>query len=155
MNDELPKDPALQAAVDLLRAPVPLVPGLTLRVNRDRHRVDARTRGIRMLVAAAAVLVLTFAAARLNRPGAAVTFALDAPAVRSVSLVGDFTDWRSDKVRLNRAADGTWHVTLRLQPGRYRFAYVVNDHDWRPDGRAAAVPDDFGRPTSILTVASR
>ncbi len=82
-----------------------------------------------------------------------VTFSIAAPAVKSVALVGDFTDWRSDRVQLERSSTGMWQATVRLAPGRYRFAYLVDNNQWRADSNSAAAPDDFGRPTSIVTVA--
>jgi 1,4-alpha-glucan branching enzyme len=84
--------------------------------------------------------------------GRTITFALVAPSVRSVSLVGDFTDWRPDRVRLQRASTGVWHATVTLRPGQYRFAYLVDNAEWRADTREATAPDDFGRPTSVVTV---
>ncbi len=155
MNDGRPQDDSLQAAIDALRAPVSIAPGLADRIARSR-----RARSIRSRAAAAGVLVIALLIGVLKLlpfAGAesAVTFALDAPEGRSVSLVGDFTDWQPGRVRLTQSHDGKWKVTLHLQPGRYRFAYVVDDRDWRPDGRAAMVADDFGRPTSVLTVAAR
>jgi len=84
-----------------------------------------------------------------------VTFAVRAPTIAGVSLVGDFNEWETDRVRLTPKGKDRWEVTLRLPPGRYRFAYVTDGGDWLPDAEAAPVPDDFGRPTSVLTVASR
>jgi 1,4-alpha-glucan branching enzyme len=81
-----------------------------------------------------------------------ITFALVAPASAGISLVGDFTGWETDRVRLTRAGGDRWEVTLHLPPGRYRFAYVTDGGEWLPDPEAAPVPDDFGRPTSVLTV---
>jgi hypothetical protein len=74
--------------------------------------------------------------------------------VRSIALVGDFTDWRSDRVQLKRTGAGLWQATVKLHPGRYRFAYLVDHDQWRADSRAASAPDDFGRPTSVLTVVA-
>ena len=57
-------------------------------------------------------------------------------------------------VALQRHSSGTpvTQATVKLHPGRYRFAYLVDHDQWRADARAATAPDDFGRPTSILTV---
>ncbi|HEX3929041.1 MAG TPA: isoamylase early set domain-containing protein [Gemmatimonadales bacterium] len=152
MNDE-PLPDALRGVVDTLRQPVAVARGLEGRArHRQRRRRLARATG-------GAALLLTLGIALIlgrDRTGErAVTFALDAPHGRSVALVGDFTDWRTDRVHLTHAATGEWHVTLHLPPGRYRFAYLVDNAEWRADSHAAPALDDFGRPTSVLTVAAR
>ncbi len=55
-----------------------------------------------------------------------VTFALYAPGKQFVSLIGDFNDWDPNEHMMNRSPDGTWWLTLPLEPGRYRYQYKVN-----------------------------
>jgi len=152
MTDGIEPGDALDRAVDALRQPVPIRPGLARRAgDRLRRRRTARVvRGIAVVLLVGLIdLVL------LRRPsGTSVTFAITAPSVRSIALVGDFTDWRSDRVQLKRTGAGLWQATVKLHPGRYRFAYLVNHDEWRADSRAASAPDDFGRPTSVLTVVA-
>lgn len=150
MTDELHAADPLLEAVRLLQRPVPIAPGLDRRARtrqrrRNRLRVSSSVTGIAL--AAALIAVVSRRSA-----GIPVTFALTAPAVRSVSLVGDFDDWRTDRLQLERNSAGEWQATVKLQPGRYRFAYLVDNEQWRADGRAPSAPDDFGRPTSVLTV---
>ena len=45
-------------------------------------------------------------------------------------------------------------MKLKLPPGRYRFAYVTDEGDWLRDADAAPALDEFGTPTSVITVAS-
>jgi hypothetical protein len=149
MSDELSPDDPLQRAVDALRRPIDVAPGFPERTRR-RARRRIVSRGIRVTMLVVAIGIADFL--WRQHDGTAVTFALTAPAVRSVALVGDFTDWRTDRVELHRAAGGEWTATVRLAPGRYRFAYLVNQDEWRADARAASAPDDFGRPTSVVTV---
>jgi hypothetical protein len=155
MSDALhPGDP-LDRMADQLRQAVPVVAGLEERVaaRRRRHRRQAAfTRGAGALLAVALTTVLARDALRTGIP---VTFELTAPQVGSVALVGDFTDWQADRVRLKAEGGGEWKVTLRLPPGRYRFAYVLDDGEWRGDASAAPALDDFGRPTSVMTVAGK
>lgn len=144
-------DPRVDRAVNELKRPVPIAAGLASRARRR-----ARRRVITRVASGGAVLALAVFLTLAERPGGsgtAVTFAINAPAVRSVALVGDFNDWRSDRIQLERGSAGQWRATLKLRPGRYRFAYVVDRAEWRADDHAASAPDDFGRPTSVLTVA--
>jgi hypothetical protein len=43
-------------------------------------------------------------------------------------------------------------VTITLPPGRYRFAYETDEGQWLADAHAAPALDEFGTPTSVLTV---
>jgi hypothetical protein len=86
--------------------------------------------------------------------GQPVQFLLVMPAAREVSLVGDFNDWDTADLPMERAArEGVWTVTVPLAPGRYRYTFVVDGTRWIPDpGAPRGVEDDFGRPSSVITV---
>jgi len=79
-------------------------------------------------------------------------FMLVAPDARNVSLVGDFNDWEHGRNPLQRQ-NGVWTVTVPLRPGRYNYAFLVDGERWTPDPTAPRdVGDDFGRPSSVITV---
>ena len=86
-----------------------------------------------------------------------VQFVLVAPDARSVALVGDFNDWQEGTTPLRAAAEGrVWSVEVPLTAGRHRYAFVVNGEEWVPDPTAPrAAGDDFGVPSSVVTVAGR
>jgi hypothetical protein len=84
-------------------------------------------------------------------------FVLVAPDARQVSLVGDFNDWDRGATPLVHVAQGerggVWTVELPLRPGRYSYAFLVDGHRWTADpNNPRAVGDDFGRPSSVVTV---
>jgi 1,4-alpha-glucan branching enzyme len=83
-----------------------------------------------------------------------VQFVLVAPEAASVSLVGDFNDWDVSATPLMRGGgDGVWAVTIPLNPGRYRYSFLVDGTTWQRDPQAArTVEDEFGRPNSVLTI---
>jgi 1,4-alpha-glucan branching enzyme len=143
----------LEAAVAVLRHPAPVAPGFAERTRQRaghlRRRRQWLTGSTTLAAAVALVVVLTD---RETVMPAGVTFALNAPSSTSVSLVGDFNDWDSEQTRLERGRDDEWTVTLDLPPGRYRFAYVTDDGTWLPDPKAPPTVDEFGEPTSVLTV---
>ncbi len=98
-------------------------------------------------------------------PGAARTrdtvfvtrFVLVAPGAKRVTLVGDFNDWDRAATPLVPASHGgqggVWTVELPLQAGRYAYAFLVDGDRWTADPAAPpAVGDDFGRPSSVVTV---
>lgn len=153
MSDELRDDDPLRRMTEALHAPVAVRPGLMAR-SRARARTAQRRRvGVSLAGAAALAVVLVWRTPRGDGLEA-VTFALRAPPSTPITLVGDFNDWQTGGVPMHRTADGGAAATVRLRPGRYRFAYVTAGGEWIPDERAAPVTDDFGRPTSVVTVVA-
>ncbi len=55
-----------------------------------------------------------------------VTFALFAPGKKFISLVGDFNCWDPNTHRMQVTADGTWWITVDLEPGTYRYQYEID-----------------------------
>jgi hypothetical protein len=118
-------------------------------------------------VLAAIVIVGARSATRLLSPGsglqaaaplpagapAVVRFVLVAPRARTVALAGDFDGWDRSRLPMRREAAGIWTVDVPLAPGRYDYAFVVDGGSFVADPAAPpAVGDDFGRPTSVVTV---
>ncbi|HZD03584.1 MAG TPA: glycogen-binding domain-containing protein, partial [Longimicrobiales bacterium] len=80
-----------------------------------------------------------------------VRFHLDAPGARSVSIVGDFTGWRSSE-HLTQTAPGLWTVVVAVEPGIHEYAFVVDGDRWVQDPLAERVDDGFGGVNSRLAV---
>jgi hypothetical protein len=153
-RDELHPDEKLHRAVDALRATPVLAPGLAERTVRRGRKHAARRR---LGISTVSLSLAAFAVIAIVRPSeddGYETFALVAPSSAGVSLVGDFTDWETNRVRLEPTGDDRWEVKLKLPPGRYRFAYVTDEGDWVADPDAPPALDDFGGPTSMITVSS-
>ncbi|AHG92077.1 glycoside hydrolase family 13 domain protein [Gemmatirosa kalamazoonensis] len=82
-------------------------------------------------------------------------FYIVAPGAKQVALVGDFNDWDQAKTKLTpvKNGNGLWSIDVQLPPGVYSYAFLI-DGEWKADPRAPRVAgDDFGRPSSIVTVA--
>lgn len=137
------------------------------RVPWLRRQWTIRLTPLRGLGLAAGLAALLLSARLLDRglaptasqreeeaPASRLTqFVLVAPEASGVTLVGDFNDWSMSATPLERAeGDGVWHVTVPLEPGRYRYAFVVNGSIWRIDPEAPAAEDEFGHPNSVVTV---
>jgi chromosome partitioning protein len=80
-----------------------------------------------------------------------VVFALEAPQAQRVQLVGDFNRWMLDGNEM-RLLGNVWTQVLRLQPGRYRYRYVV-DGRWCSDPSNTDVePSPYGGENSVCVV---
>jgi len=84
-----------------------------------------------------------------------VTFVFMAPGARTVTVAGDFDGWDRVQMPMRRDASGLWTLDVPLPPGRYQYAFVVDGRRFVADPAAPrAVGDDFGQPTSVVTVAA-
>ncbi len=71
-------------------------------------------------------------------------FRFKAPEARSVVLVGDFTHWQAGGIPLSRGDQGVWRTSVKLQPGRHSYRFIV-DGEWRDDPECTIrVANPFG-----------
>src|SRR5574341_199836 len=160
------EDDIVDRMIRQLRRPVSIDPALDARVMQEiaddaRPQTPARRPPLRSLplLAAAAVLGAVLVArpwTRADRPDV-FQFVLVAPQAASVSLVGDFNDWDPARSPMRTAGSrGIWATVVQLAPGRYRYAFLVNGVEWRADrGAPRAMDDEFGTPSSVVTVGGR
>jgi hypothetical protein len=73
---------------------------------------------------------------------------------KSVALAGDFNRWDASATSLTEMADGTWSRTLRLAPGRYEYAYLVDGKRWVADRFARVSHDAFDIKSSVVDVTA-
>lgn len=80
-------------------------------------------------------------------------FSFTAQAAGQVYLVGDFNNWRLDESsKLWDQGKGSWQKRLHLEPGRYRYKFVV-DGKWVPDpSNNLAEPNPFGGIDSVIEI---
>ena len=87
---------------------------------------------------------------RLTSDG--VVFSLQAPEAHRVQLVGDFNGWTPDDTDM-KPAGPVWTRVVKLEPGRYRYRYIV-DGQWQSDPlNELREPTPFGGDNSVLELA--
>jgi hypothetical protein len=174
-------DDAVERIARHLRRPVQIDPAFDGRVMREITALPAPGRATwlgemwRWLrrphqftltplggLAATAVLVAVVLLSRMDAGSPALPqtashafqFVLVAPRATQVSLVGDFNDWDVARTPMRRAGGETlWTAVVPLAPGRYHYAFLVDGSRWQADPAApAARDDDFGSPSSVVTV---
>jgi len=82
-----------------------------------------------------------------------VQLSLEQPQATTVHLVGDFNGWTVNAQSVcERQTTGRWHRPLELNPGRYRYQFVV-DGRWMPDPTNPRTErNPFGSVDSVLIV---
>ena len=82
-----------------------------------------------------------------------VTFVFQpANGCQRVALVGSFNDWAPEACSMARQKDGSFRKKLSLQPGEYRYRFLV-DGEWITDPQAdSVVPNAFGTTDSLVKV---
>ena len=154
------EDDIVERMIRQLRRPVTVDPALDARVLQEITAPRPSQRSVWPWLAAAALLGAVMIWRPWSRGSGAdrpdtLQFVLIAPQANSVSLVGDFNDWDPKRSPM-RTANGIWAAVVQLAPGRYRYAFLVNGVEWRADPGAPAVRDDeFGTPSSVVTVGGR
>ena len=114
-------------------------------------------------VAAAAALIVFFAFTFIfNTPdtypicSAEVKFSLkiNDNKAHTVAVAGDFNGWNPQANLLeDLEGDGIWTGTLKLEPGRYEYMFVLDGEKWFPDPNALRyVKDGFGNRNAILEI---
>ena len=144
-----------------LRYPVPINPALNERVLAEISRSPVTRRPALAwmgLALAAGLALIAFVTSRKSTAAEneGVAFSLDAPQATQVSLVGDFNNWDPAATPLAKGSAGRWEAVVPLTPGRYQFTFVIDGSRWvRDPALPQAVGDDFGQPTSVITVLHR
>lgn len=83
-----------------------------------------------------------------------VVFTFEHPQARSVSLIGSFNQWnpRGFEMR-SRGQEKVWVLELRLPPGRYEYAFIVDGEVVKTDPTSPfSERDGFGNQNSIIFV---
>jgi hypothetical protein len=75
------------------------------------------------------------------------------PDAQMVQVAGDFNEWNPARTPLEPTGTGAWTVTLPLEPGRYKYKFVVDGQMWMADPFAPEQDDDgFGSQNAVLDV---
>lgn len=79
-------------------------------------------------------------------------FKLFAPEASEVFLVGDFCNWQGGDCPMRRLKDGSWKKSLKLDPGRYEYRFVVDGHWWTDPENPDRQENPYGQHNSVLVV---
>lgn len=84
-----------------------------------------------------------------------VVFRYKNPDASKVYIAGDFNGWNSEKDLMAKDEKGVWSITLNLNPGEYKYKFVV-DGNWITDPSNPNQADDgYGGKNSVVKVPVR
>ena len=90
----------------------------------------------------------------VSADGVKFTFKPESPA-NKVFLAGTMNGWKPDNPQyaLNDLdGDGVWEITVKLDPGSYKYKFVV-DGNWTTDkANPKTAPDGYGGKNSVVEV---
>lgn len=81
-----------------------------------------------------------------------VTFALEKAGAKDVSVIGSFNGWEPGRheMRFDKEKN-EWILTIKLPPGQYEYAFMINGEKIIPDPKAAFTRfDGFGSRNSVI-----
>ena len=71
----------------------------------------------------------------------------------SVQIAGEFNDWKPQPLRIDE--DGLWQTSLKLEPGGYRYKFIV-DGEWLTDpANQSTAPNPYGGMDSFIEIPNR
>ncbi len=132
-----------------------------------RARTGTIAIPIALIVAAACLSCAGLFERRVDSPetnDGIVVFRFRSPSARTVQVAGDWpgNNWgRGDAesgevlVGLMRATgdEGVWEIEVALEPGRYRYRFLVNESLWMLDpGNPRIVDDGRGGKANLLVM---
>ena len=133
-------------------------------IDRFKKQISIPRLSFRLVgVAATAVLIVflafTFVFNTPDTPSicsAEVQFSLkiNDDKAHTVAIAGDFNGWNPQaNILEDTEGDGIWTGTLKLEPGRYEYMFVLDGEKWFPDPNALRyVKDGFGNKNAILEI---
>ena len=82
-----------------------------------------------------------------------VRFELHAPEAQNATLAGNFNWWDVNSLPMKKDKQGTWKVSVALEPGKYEYRFWV-DGEWADDPNAQErIPNPFGSQNCVKIVS--
>jgi len=80
-----------------------------------------------------------------------VTFTLDANTGESVSISGEWNDWKIEPMKVKKS--GEFYITKVMKAdNNYEFGYLVNNEKWITESDLPQVPSPFNSNNALLVL---
>ena len=126
----------------------------TRRWRTRRGAPPGAAARILLLLLAACLLPAGFAWSAVETVDGGIRFTYYDPDAGNVFLAGSFNGWNATATPMTRDDDGYWRVTMRLDPGKHDYKFVV-DGAWITDfENPASASDGYGGTNSVVEVSA-
>lgn len=95
-------------------------------------------------------VVSLYSANNMAKP---VNFYYSRPDAKSVSLAGDFNDWDTNSLPMQRRADGWWFIQILLTHGHHTYVFLVDGAPALDPKATGTVRDDHYAKVSVIAVS--
>jgi len=89
----------------------------------------------------------------IKRNGNKITFMCQPEGqIKRAFLVGDFNDWKVNNGVMSQCDEGTFALTIALQPGRYEYKFYADGVYWNDTDADEQAINQFGTLNSVVNV---
>ena len=135
--------------------------------RRGRKKAAGAVCSLLVFLLVAGCAGLDFIKRRLPPPYAVEEgglFQFEAPSAHRVQLAGSWpeNDWLRGQAQTgnylvglmaDEDGDGIWTITVKINPGRYQYKFVIDENTWKEDpNNPQRVDDGYGGFNSLLVV---
>ncbi|KNY27505.1 hypothetical protein [Pseudobacteroides cellulosolvens] len=73
--------------------------------------------------------------------------------IKKISVIGDFNNWNGSSHLMNKGTDGLWSMELELEPGTYKYRFLIDDRYTLNDPTANLyLPNDWDVLSSVIVI---
>jgi hypothetical protein len=74
-----------------------------------------------------------------------------------VAVIGDFNNWQKGAAEMRRVpGTSLWAIEIPLEEGLYRYAFLIDEKEWKADPLArVTLKDDFGKDNSLIVLTNQ
>ena len=75
---------------------------------------------------------------------------------KHVAVIGDFNNWQKGAAEMRRVpGTSLWAIEIPLQEGLYRYAFLIDEKEWKADPLSqVTLKDDFGQDNSLIVLVN-
>jgi hypothetical protein len=82
-----------------------------------------------------------------------IRFVYENNSAETVTLMGDFNNWREDTMMYRVAETSYWTAQVELAEGVYKYGFLIDGEEWTSDPLASLrVEDSYGNENSLIVL---
>ncbi|MBU0728606.1 MAG: glycogen-binding domain-containing protein [Proteobacteria bacterium] len=82
-----------------------------------------------------------------------IEFKVCAPGASKVFLAGDFNEWNTSSLKMQKSKGDIFKKSMKLKPGRYEYLFLVDGSWWTDPESPEKCSNPYHGENSIITVS--